>query len=144
MYLVLPYDGFDTKDAFQAMESMKNFEDSMNESKIQVKMPKFKIESDYNLKSSLNNLGLEKLFNSNEADLTGLNANPNDKSLFVDEIVQKAFIEVNEEGTTAAAATAVITKSMPTPFILDKPFLFYIKDTKTGLNLFSGKLMNPN
>ena len=53
-------------------------------------------------------------------------------------------MEVNEEGTTAAAATAMMTKSLGTTLNFNKPFLFYIRDTQTGLNLFSGKLMNPN
>ena len=78
----------------------------------------------------------------------GLNANAGDKSLHVDEVVQKAFIEVNEEGTEAAAATGLMMKStaIETPsvvFNFNKPFIFYIKDTKTGLNLFAGKVADP-
>ena len=66
----------------------------------------------------------------------------------MDEVVQKAFIEVNEEGTEAAAATGLMMKSaaIETPSVIfnfNKPFIFYIKDIKTGLNLFAGKVVDP-
>ena len=86
------------------------------------------------------------MFSANQADLTGLNQDDQDKSLFVDEIVQKAFVEVNEEGTEAAAATGIMLKSLNFPsktFALDKPFLYFIKDSVTGLTLFAGRVSNP-
>jgi serpin B len=111
-------------------------------------MPKFKIESTYNLKSTLVSMGLASLFDESKADLTGLNEYEEDKSMFVDDVIQKAFVEVNEEGTEAAAATGLIMKANSFQFPdhyyeLNKPFLFYIRDEETGLNLFSGRLMDP-
>ena len=93
MYLVLPNDNKNIGDTLQAMENVKDLDQDLSEANITISLPKFKIESSYKLKKSLNKLGLETLFDSSQADLTGLNENPKDKSLFVDEVVQKAFIE---------------------------------------------------
>ena len=93
MYLVLPNEKIDDQKTLEALEKVKDLDEIMNTSKIQVRVPKFKIETSYKLKQSLRNLGVNTLFDSSQADLTGLNDNPNDKSLLVDEVVQKAFIE---------------------------------------------------
>ena len=93
MYLILPNEKTDDQKTLEAVENVRNLEEIMNTSKIQVKVPKFKIETSYKLKQSLRNLGVKALFDSSQADLTGLNDNPKDKSLLVDEVVQKAFIE---------------------------------------------------
>ena len=93
MYLVLPNDNKNIGDTLEAMENVKDLDQDLSEANITISLPKFKIESSYKLKKSLNKLGLETLFDPSQADLTGLNENPKDKSLFVDEVVQKAFIE---------------------------------------------------
>ena len=87
------------------------------------------------------------MFEAGKADFSGIT---DTKELFVSEVIQKAFIEVNEEGGEAAAATAVMfsrsaVRSQPSPpeFICDHPFLFMIKDHLTGMILFSGKITNP-
>ena len=77
----------------EAMENVKDLDQDLSKANVTISLPKFKIESSYKLKKSLNKLGLETLFDPSQADLTGLNENPKDKSLFVDEVVQKAFIE---------------------------------------------------
>lgn len=111
-------------------------------------MPKFKIASEYMLKKELIELGLETAFDPSNAKLQGFNENLDTKSLFIDEIIQKAFIEVNEEGTEAAAATGVLAKSAlinldQKVIKLNRPFLFFIKDVSSGLILFSGRVSNP-
>ena len=93
MYLVLPNEKIDDQKTLEALEKVKDLDEIMKTSKIQVRVPKFKIETSYKLKQSFRNLGVNTLFDSSQADLTGLNDNPNDKSLLVDEVVQKAFIE---------------------------------------------------
>ena len=149
MYILMPNKGHDLSEAQELINDNLNFDEILEPKTLtDLKMPKFKIESSYELESSLKNLGLTSIFDAANADLTGLNVDPNAKSLHVDKIVQKAFIEVNEEGTEAAAATGMLMKTtsirMPQKeMILNKPFLFYIKDQKTGLNLFSGRLMHP-
>ena len=82
---------------------------------------------------------------TDDADFTGI-SNRND--LKITDVFHKAFIEVSEEGTEAAAATAVVVgvKSMPMTrtFKANRPFIYIIRDTKTGTPLFIGRLMNPN
>ncbi len=103
-------------------------------------LPRFKIESSYKLRSVLEDLGITELFGSS-ADMSGIS---DSASIYVEEIVQKAFIEVNEEGTEATAATAASTRSGGfNSFIADRPFLFYITDDTTGIHLFSGRVSNP-
>ena len=148
MYIVAPTEDTTTDDVFTAIASMDqdNFDHLLeSNSQTYLEMPKFKIESDYELKPILNNLGLDYVFDAYSSDLTGFNADTG-KSLVIDDIVQKAFIEVNEEGTEAAAATGIIAKSIniaPKRFVLNRPFLFFIRDNQTKVILFSGRVMHP-
>jgi serpin B len=76
------------------------------------------------------------------ADFTGMS--PKGRQLYISAVLHKAFVDVNEEGTEAAAATAVaIATSDPVPFVADRPFLFLIRDTKHGTILFLGRVTNP-
>lgn len=108
-------------------------------------LPKFKFGSSFMMKGILESMGLTIPF-SNNADFSGMLEN---ESLKISEVIHKAFIDVNETGTEAAAATAVVmtfTTSMgnrPAPpkiFKADQPFIFYLKDTITGSILFMGKV----
>ena len=115
------------------------------EIEVEVSIPKFKVESKHELNEPLKKLGLQHMFDSREADFSGITGH---RDLFVSTVLQKAFIEVNEEGAEAAAATGAIMmlKSMPMrkpTFTCDHPFLFMIKDNLTGLVLFSGKVIHP-
>ncbi|KAK9874766.1 hypothetical protein WA026_005573 [Henosepilachna vigintioctopunctata] len=111
-------------------------------------MPKFKIESSFNLNSVLQKLGIQKAFDPNGADFSGLLAN--DERLVITNVVQKAFINVTESGTEAAAATAV-TFAVATSFIpeeppleihVDRPFFFAIN--QGSLPLFVGRVVEPS
>ena len=85
------------------------------------------------------------MFDANKADFSGMTGGT--KSLYVSKVVQKAFVEVNEEGTEAAAATAIIFASRSSrgkpEFICDRPFMFLIRDNLTGMILFSGQVTDP-
>uniref|UniRef100_A0AC35U9N2 SERPIN domain-containing protein n=1 Tax=Rhabditophanes sp. KR3021 TaxID=114890 RepID=A0AC35U9N2_9BILA len=121
---------------------LQNFDDSHFKSllsntrskKVKLYLPKFKIESLFNLNSMLKQLGIVKAFGS-DADFSGLVTNGN---LFIDKVVQKIFVEVNEEGTEAAAASAILMSKRKRPmpireiiFRADHPFMFYIiQDSK--------------
>eukprot|EP00397_Hematodinium_sp_SG-2012_P034653 GEMP01037179.1.p1 GENE.GEMP01037179.1~~GEMP01037179.1.p1 ORF type:complete len:415 (+),score=89.27 GEMP01037179.1:185-1246(+) len=116
------------------------------EREILVSLPRFKIESSHDLIPPLNRLGIRDVFDEAACDLSGITG---DRSLFASKVVQKAFIEVNEEGAEAAAATAVVMqlRCMPRPppeFTCNRPFVFIIKDNVTKAILFSGRVMDPS
>ena len=113
---------------------------------VKVGVPKLKIESTHDLKDPLKKIGLEHMFDANKADFSGITGK---KDLYVSKVIQKAFIEINEEGAEASAASgaAMVEKGFRFEtdplFICDHPFLFMIKDNLTGMILFSGKVTNP-
>jgi serpin B len=107
-------------------------------------MPQFEFESGFSLKEALTALGMPVAF-SGDADLTGMTG---DRDLFISEVVHKAFVSVDEAGTEAAAATAVVMQKLgmpeePVEVTLDRPFLFLIRDIETGTVLFVGRVVNP-
>jgi serpin B len=119
--------------------------DRQSDRKVSVYLPKFKLESGYDLVSPFQKMGMTDAF-SPAADFTGMGWQKG--LLWIGQIKHKAFVEVNEEGTEAAAATAVemITKSMPVRepvFRADHPFFFMIRDNETGTILFMGRMANP-
>ena len=114
--------------------------------KVFVSLPKFKVNCQFNLNSVLMQLGIHDLFGQN-ADLSGITGN---KDLFISDVIHQAYVDVNEEGTEAAAATAVMMSrcmalpSKPPPhFLADHPFFFVIQHCKTGAFLFVGKVEDP-
>jgi serpin B len=123
--------------------------DGLSSETVDVYLPKFKITwGARSLREPLEALGLRQVF-TDQADLSGITG---DRSLSVSDVVHKAFVEVNEEGTEAAAATAVIARATamrvdekPIPvFDADRPFVFLIIDKATGSILFMGKLDDPS
>jgi serine protease inhibitor len=114
-----------------------------------VSLPRFKMETQYALKPILCLLGAGLAF-SDAADFGGISDEPN-KPLKISEVIHKAFVEVNEEGTEAAAATAgvlvVLSKKPKRPepkvFKADHPFLFCIRDRRTNAVLFAGRVLDP-
>jgi serpin B len=107
-------------------------------------MPKFEFDSEFSLKDTLAGMGMPIAFSS-AADFSGMTVN---RELFISDIFHKAFVAVDEAGTEAAAATAVIAKltAVPEPSVevnIDHPFIFLIRDIETGAILFVGRVMNP-
>ena len=108
-----------------------------------VSMPRFKMELTYDLTEPLQELGMTDVFDSRLADLSGILP-----GLFVDDALQKTYVDVNEEGTEAAAVTVIDTAAVsgpPTPpkFVADHPFIFIIQDDESGAILFMGRLSDP-
>ena len=121
------------------------FKQHQRNTKVRVKMPKFKLSSSADLSDPLQAMGMARMFDANVADFSGIDGT---KTLFVDFVKQEVAIEVNEEGSEAAAATGMgmMMRSMPLPpeqFTVDHPFLFYIRDKLTGMLLFQGRIANP-
>ena len=107
-------------------------------------MPKFKFSYEKVLNDQLQSMGMIDAFNSSLANLSGIS----DASIFVSFVKQNTFIEVDEKGTEAAAVTTIgieVTSEPPTPkqFIIDKPFIFVIRERTTNALLFIGQIVNP-
>ncbi|XP_078544124.1 serpin B10-like isoform X3 [Lissotriton helveticus] len=118
--------------------------DNMENMTVEVSLPKFKMEESYDLKQTLSIMGMSEAFSQGCADFSGMSANNN---LFLSKVLHKAFVEVNEEGTKAAAATAAVMTMRMAPisdsFEADHPFLFFIRHNKTGTILFNGRFCSP-
>jgi serpin B len=109
-------------------------------------LPKFKVESDFSLVNALSALGMPIAFQPDQADFSGMDGK---RDLFIGEVRHKAYVKVDEVGTEAAAATAVLmelTAAMPeepVSMIVDHPFLFLIRDIQQGVLLFVGQTVQP-
>jgi serpin B len=130
----------------QNLEQWLSALDGQRPQKVLLYLPRFKLETSYDLAAPLKKLGMQDAFEMKRADFRGMGW-PQGK-LYISQVKHKAFVEVNEEGTEAAAATAVemATKSMPAPpevFRADHPFLFLIRHDATGTLLFMGRMVNP-
>ncbi len=112
---------------------------------ISLKMPRFRIESSFNLADILPRMGMISAFDPEQADFSGMDGR---RDLYIQAVLHKAFVEVDESGTEAAAATAVIMRitAMPMESIemnVNRPFIFFIRDRQTGTILFVGRVLNP-
>lgn len=150
MFVVLP----DEIDGLSALEQKLNpgFFHSLTErngfrkSEVEVFLPKFSLETRFELKDILANMGLTDLFDEEKSDLSGMVSD--NKRLYVSKVIHKAFVEVNEEGTEAAAATAglvmcALSLEMGIEFKADHPFMFSIIDKRSKAVLFVGRVTNP-
>jgi len=119
--------------------------DRMPAVEARLSIPKYKMEAGYDLAEPCKSLGIREAFMSGRADFSGMGF-PKGK-LWISQIKHKAFVEVNEEGTEAAAATAVVMQTTAVRkypvFRADHPFLFIIRDNRTESILFMGRLADP-
>lgn len=108
---------------------------------ISVYLPKFKIAATFQLKEALQQLGMRMAFEPKQADFSGMTGKP---ELAISAVVHQAFAEVNEEGTEAAAATAVVgSRGRSLVFRADHPFVFWIRENRAGTVLFLGRVVAP-
>ncbi|MHB0988678.1 MAG: serpin family protein [Bellilinea sp.] len=147
MVILLP-----DEDQFTAFEDgldsvqLQSILDQLTEQRLDLSMPKFKVDSTFGLADILAAMGMPDAFDVVKADFSGMTGQPD---LFITNVVHKAYVNVNEEGTEAAAATGVVMglKSMPVgePIVVkvDRPFLFLISDSQTGAVLFLGRVVQP-
>jgi len=146
MLIVLPNAGTSTQDLVQRLGSLDlaSIRTNGKLAKTSIFIPKFKLKFKTYLKQQMEALGVRDLF-AQSANLTGIS----DEALSASEAVHQAFIEVNEEGTEAAAATAAVVglrtaQQRKREFFADRPFLFVVYDFEHGVTLFAGKVVNPN
>ncbi|MEI6891760.1 MAG: serpin family protein [Pontiella sp.] len=143
MIVLLPNtpDGLATVEEALTPESLASL--PFSPQNVRVQLPKFKFEWKFELSKMLEAMGMPLAF-SNQADFSGMDGS---KDLALDFVIHQAFIEVNEEGTEAAAATAVAvgTRAIlrPPTFIANHPFLFLIRENSTGVILFIGRVTHP-
>ena len=149
MLVILPddIDGLKQIEDSMSHEQIKQWTQNLHKQQVEVSMPKFQITERYVLNGALKNLGMSDAFSSEEADLGGI-TDISQRILYVTTATQDTFIDVNEEGTEAAAVTSIIagTVSVPPPpprFIADHPFLFIIQDDESGTILFMGRISDP-
>jgi serine protease inhibitor len=111
----------------------------------EIKIPRFKMDYESSLNDPLKTMGMEVAFVGGKADFSGMR---DQNDLYISEVKHKAFVEVNEEGTEAAAATSVgialVSARMPFSFVADHPFLMIIRDQRTDAILFMGVVVDPN
>ena len=148
-YILLP----DARDGLAELESRLDAEtldgwlSSVTQQRVHCILPRFELTSQFDLGETLAGMGMPEAF-SGRADFSGITGR---RGLFISKVVHKAFVDVNEEGTEAAAATAVAIKLSCVPdmepsvdFRADHPFLFLIRHEGTGAVLFMGRLADPS
>jgi serpin B len=128
------------------LENILRWQDQLRKQKIKLFFPRFKIEAQFNLGQTLSAMGMPDAFDSNRADFSAMIGK---KGLFISAVIHKAYVEVNEEGTEAAAATGVVVgvTSIPPPspiFKADHPFVFFIRDNASRSILFLGRVLDPS
>ena len=143
---MLPDEG--TFEAFEAAldaEQVSGILRQLSRQQVALAMPKFEFESEFALSTTLQEMGMVDPFRSS-ADFSGMTGT---RELFISDVIHKAFVSVDEAGTEAAAATAVIMKlsaapAEPVRVTVDRPFIFLIRDIETGTILFVGRVMDPS
>jgi serpin B len=147
MLVFLP--DIDTFDDFENnidAELIAEYQNKLQETEIDLYFPKFTLETEYQMKEDLQVLGMPRVF-STEANLSKMSKSKG-KDLYISTIMHKAFVNVNEEGTEAAAATGQVGKITALPqtpvFRADHPFIFVIQHKETNQILFLGKIVDPS
>lgn len=148
LLVLLPDDGVD----LSKVENSLTFEklmawtkpDIMKSIDVEVFLPKFKLQEDYDMESVFQHLGMVDVFQGDKADLSGMSP---ERDLHLSKFVHKSVVEVNEEGTEAAAASSAVIEFccayIVPKFCADRPFLFFIRHNKTNSLLFCGRFSSP-
>ncbi|XP_060773803.1 leukocyte elastase inhibitor-like isoform X9 [Neoarius graeffei] len=153
MLILLPDSIEDDTTGLEKLEQALTYEnfmewtrpDMMDRVEVEVSLPRFKLEESYDMKDLLISMGMVDAFSLDRCDFSRMSPSNN---LVLSKVVHKSFVDVNEEGTEAAAATAAIMmlRCAPIPpeaFVADHPFLFFIQHTPTRSLLFCGRYSSP-
>jgi len=146
MIILLPRDGqFKTVESALDAGYVEGIIDDMAHGQVNLTMPKFEFDAKLSLVKTLAAMGMPEAF-SRQADFSGMT---DGRDLYISDVLHKAYVSVDESGTEAAAATAVVMKELaiapgkPVNVTLDHPFIFLIRDTGTGTILFLGRVVDP-
>jgi serpin B len=149
MDVVLPNarDGLARVEEAYAKGAFARWVSALSSARVDVMLPRFRTSSSFELADKLRALGMPRAFKYPDADFSGIDGT---HELFIGAVVHQAFVDVDEHGTEAAAATAVMMRAGSAPpsekpivFRADHPFLFFIRDTQSGVVLFAGRLADP-
>ncbi len=147
MLVLLPDQGnFDQIRIELSADQFSSIVNNLQNTEVDLSMPKFTVESSFGLKDTLSEMGMPDAFEPGIADLSGMDGT---KDLYISAVEHKAFIDVDENGTEAAAATSIIVglTSMPVEvnkLKIDRPFIYFILDNESGSILFMGQMLDPN
>lgn len=151
---LMPAGGESVREMYEAMEWSDICEILQQKKKTlcNLQLPKFEVEFEKKLNSSLQEMGLEKAFDEAQADLSGMGKSKDGYNIFIDLVYQKAVFIVDEEGTEAVAVTEVLVarencveiKEQPVNIFFNEPFLYMIVDKEKEIPLFMGIMDNPN
>lgn len=150
MVVLLPreIDGVQKIEEKLTLENLTGWLGVLRQQEVIVYLPKFKTTSRFGLGRTLSSMGMHDALNAAQADFTGISDQPD--GFFIGDVIHQAFVEVNEKGTEAAAATAVVMRATAAPVIhhpptfrADHPFIFLIRENRTGTILFAGRLADP-
>jgi serpin B len=146
MVIVLPdANGLEALESSLKAQRADEIVKGLADQEVVLMMPKWKFDSSFQLADVLREMGMRDAFTPDAADLSGMDGL---RDLFISQVVHKAFVSVDEAGTEAAAATAVIVTAsampvQPVTLTIDHPFMFFIRDIQTGTILFVGRVADP-
>ena len=147
MVVVMPDEGsFEAFEDSLDAERMNSVIDSMEGQNVALTMPKFEYDASYQMNETLSEMGMPDAFSSEAANFSGIDGS---MDLFIQNVIHKAYVSVDETGTEAAAATGVtvgVTSAPAEPIQveIDHPFIFVIRDIESGTLLFVGRVLNPS
>lgn len=152
MLLILPRHGKTLSDVYTKLRNVSvshilqevhkfDNDEEAQDNEVDLTLPRFRLDSDLELRTALERMGIKDLFNPAKAKLTKISQYPT----YVSRVFHKAVIEVNEEGTVAAAATggSIAFKQKPTQFAVNRPFAFLIVERERSIVLFAGQVRQP-
>jgi serpin B len=148
MLIIMPDEGqFEGVEEQLSPEMITDLLGRLTYGRVNLSLPKFTYESEFNLNEALADLGMTDAFDPDRADFSGMDGA---RDLYISQVLHKAFVSVDEKGTEAAAATAIIMEVTSAPigepitFTVDRPFIYIVRDQQTGTILFLGRVENPS
>jgi serpin B len=146
MDIIVPDEGhFNDVEASLNAREFDNLVIGLQPTMLQLGLPKFSYRSSFSLSTALSAMGMPEAFNGSRADFSGMTGN---RDLYISEVLHQAFVAVDEKGTEAAAATAVVMRATaamdaPKQLTIDRPFIYVIRDLQSGQILFAGRVLDP-